>query len=91
MSKDVTGIRGFAVADLTRKGGKYVANWRVFKPVVDPEKCVACGLCISYCPEETIKRGEDGKAVIDYRFCKGCGICANECPSKAIEMVREGE
>ena len=60
-------------------------SWRVFKPVVDREKCNACGLCSMYCPDAVI----DGDLMIDLRFCKGCGICANECPKKAIEMVRE--
>ena len=60
-------------------------SWRVFKPVVDREKCNACGLCAMYCPDASI----DEDLNVDLRFCKGCGICANECPKKAIEMVRE--
>ncbi len=60
-------------------------TWRVFKPVVDREKCNACGLCSMYCPDAVI----DVDLNIDLRFCKGCGICANECPKKAIEMVRK--
>jgi pyruvate ferredoxin oxidoreductase delta subunit len=61
----------------------------VLKPVIDHEKCVACGLCVSYCPEAAIDRRGDKKPEIDYRFCKGCGVCANECPQKAIEMRQE--
>ncbi len=60
-------------------------TWRVFKPVVDKEKCNACGLCATYCPDAVINDDLE----IDLNFCKGCGICANECPKKAIEMVRE--
>jgi len=60
-------------------------SWRVFKPVVDRDKCNACGLCAMYCPDASI----DEDLNVDLRFCKGCGICANECPKKAIEMVRE--
>ena len=91
MSQDRTNIRGFGLNDISTKGGKYVANWRVYKPIIDHENCVACGLCISYCPEEAISRREDNKAEIDYRFCKGCGICAYECPQKAIFMKKEDE
>ena len=29
-------------------------TWRVFKPVVDREKCNACGLCAIYCPDAVI-------------------------------------
>ena len=82
-------IKGFALNDCGEKGGQYVANWRVFKPAVDLEKCVACGLCVGFCPEAAITRRDDHKPVIDYRFCKGCGICAYECPQKAIEMEEE--
>jgi pyruvate ferredoxin oxidoreductase delta subunit len=60
-------------------------TWRVFKPVVDKEKCNACGLCATYCPDACI----NDDLVIDLVYCKGCGICANECPKKAIGMVRE--
>lgn len=60
-------------------------TWRVFRPVVDKEKCNACGLCATYCPDSAIS----DELVIDLVYCKGCGICANECPKKAIAMVRE--
>ena len=60
-------------------------TWRVFRPAVDKEKCNACGLCATYCPDGVI----DADLLIDLDFCKGCGICANECPKKAITMVRE--
>lgn len=60
-------------------------TWRVFRPVVDKEKCNACGLCAMYCPDAAVSE----ELEIDLDFCKGCGICANECPKKAITMVRE--
>ncbi len=60
-------------------------SWRVFKPVVDKEKCNACGLCAMYCPDAAI----DEELEVDLDFCKGCGICARECPKKAITMERE--
>jgi pyruvate ferredoxin oxidoreductase delta subunit len=60
-------------------------TWRVFRPVVEREKCNACGLCATYCPDAAINE----ELEIDLTYCKGCGICANECPKKAIDMVRE--
>ena len=60
-------------------------SWRVFRPVVDREKCNACGLCAIYCPDAAISEDLE----VDLDFCKGCGICARECPKKAITMERE--
>ena len=69
---------------VTGAAGK-TGTWRVFRPVVDKEKCNACGLCATYCPDAAIHE----HLKIDLDFCKGWGICANECPKKAISMVRE--
>lgn len=63
--------------------------WRSMRPITDREKCTACGVCWSLCPEGCIKKGDDGKFSADLDYCKGCGICANECPANAIEMVME--
>ncbi|MBP2146899.1 pyruvate ferredoxin oxidoreductase delta subunit [Methanofollis sp. W23] len=60
-------------------------SWRVFRPVVDREKCNQCGICEIHCPDAVI----DEELNIDLDFCKGCGICADVCPKKAITMVRE--
>lgn len=63
-------------------------SWRSYKPIIDKEKCKKCGICVTYCPDASIKRTED-IPVIDYDYCKGCGICAIECPSHAIIMKPE--
>ena len=80
--------RGGLLAGGGGVGGLYVGDWRVFTPKIDYEKCTKCWLCVAYCPEAALSKGEEGPK-LDPRFCKGCGVCANECPVKAIEMVRE--
>ena len=60
-------------------------DWGIEVPIVS-EKCIACGTCVSFCPEAVIEIGDQKKAVIDYKFCKGCGVCASVCPVKAILM-----
>jgi pyruvate ferredoxin oxidoreductase delta subunit len=74
-----------AISRPTEGAAGQTGSWRVFRPVVNKEKCNACGLCSLYCPDNAI----DEELVVDLRYCKGCGICENECPKKAITMVRE--
>lgn len=70
--------------------------------VVDREKCIACGKCISTCPKGIIKRiPAKAKVYIacsncirggkDVRAmcsvgCLGCGLCQKSCPHGAIEL-----
>ena len=80
---------------ITPKGGEgmYIldtASWRVFRPVMDKEKCVECGMCMAYCPVNSIV-WRDESYVITYDYCKGCGLCAHECPKKAIDMKPESD
>src|SRR5579884_514657 len=78
--------------DITAVGNSRIAktgSWRIFKPVVNYDKCTACTVCYAYCPESALKLREDGKPVIDYDNCKGCLICYRECPPKAISLERE--
>lgn len=63
-------------------------GWRMMRPVVDKSKCIGCGKCWTFCPDNAISIIEK-KSTVDYDFCKGCGICANVCPVKAIIMVKE--
>ena len=46
------------------------ASWRVFRPVMDKEKCVNCGMCLAYCPVNAIIGTEDKKFEITYDYCK---------------------
>lgn len=66
------------------------ASWRTERPVMNLDRCIRCGLCLTYCPVNSIIGTEDGGYRITYDYCKGCGICAKECPHQAIEMVLEG-
>ncbi len=63
--------------------------WRTDTPLLDPEKCRSCLLCVPYCPDSSLPVQEGKLAGIDYQHCKGCGICAQVCPFGAI-TVKEG-
>lgn len=71
-------------------GGKTGA-WRVFRPIIDENKCIKCLLCWIHCPENAIiVKQRDQIPQIDYVYCKGCFVCADVCPKDAIKKVREG-
>ncbi|RLG46872.1 MAG: pyruvate ferredoxin oxidoreductase [Thermoproteota archaeon] len=91
MAVELRGWREIPIAGIPfKRAVEYkTGDWRVFKPVIDGEKCVKCGLCWMFCPDMAISWDGEGVPEVDYDFCKGCGICANECPVHAIEMVRE--
>ena len=54
------------------------------RPVVDPEKCVACGACADICAHDAPNLNADGKMEVDWNKCYGCGRCLDVCPTKAI-------
>ncbi|MHB1014093.1 MAG: FAD-dependent oxidoreductase [Desulfurivibrionaceae bacterium] len=58
---------------------------------VDPELCIGCGACESFCPYKAIeiyKEEKSRKARTLTASCKGCGVCAARCPTMAIDMGR---
>ena len=71
------------------------AGWRVYRPVLDAEKCTGCLQCYMQCPDGTVYKVADpeGSApvAVDYDFCKGCGVCVRACRFGALEMQPEGK
>ena len=55
------------------------------KAVIDPEKCISCGVCQSHCRFDAIEEAAAGYAVNEYA-CEGCGVCAYVCPQKAVAL-----
>ncbi|MDY6969493.1 MAG: 4Fe-4S binding protein [Spirochaetota bacterium] len=82
-------IRGCVSHNLGTTAVNKTGNWRVFKPVVNNDKCKPCVICSRFCPDGVIKCEKGNDIEINYFYCKGCGICAHECPRDAIEMQRE--
>lgn len=68
-------------------------------------KCIACGLCQSSCPNGTIsittknvvdeESGKSRKVLVEYSYdlgsCMFCQLCVNACPKEAIEFSNEFE
>jgi pyruvate ferredoxin oxidoreductase gamma subunit len=64
-------------------------DWRAERPVFNHDRCIKCGICSLFCPEDCISQNGDGYFEADLYYCKGCGICARECWTQAITMVEE--
>ena len=54
--------------------------------MVNKEKCIGCGTCVSICPVGAISFDKGGKAVIDKTKCIHCGACEASCPVGAIKL-----
>jgi heterodisulfide reductase subunit A len=64
---------------------------------VDPEKCIACGLCTDVCPTEPkaiyppFAEARPFSYILDKGLClrfkeEKCSLCQESCPTKAIEF-----
>jgi len=56
-------------------------------PVVDPNRCIGSGACITSCPEHDVLGIRNGKAtIINATRCIGHGACLRACPMEAISL-----
>jgi thioredoxin reductase/NAD-dependent dihydropyrimidine dehydrogenase PreA subunit len=56
-------------------------------PVIDPDRCIKSGACITACPEHDILGIRNGKAtLINASRCIGHGACFRACPVEAISL-----
>jgi ferredoxin len=57
--------------------------------MLDREKCVGCGTCLSVCPHAVLNLTDGRVEIGDRDACMECGACAQNCPVEAIS-VRSG-
>ncbi len=54
--------------------------------LVNTERCVGCGNCITSCPSQAISI-IDAKASTQFNLCQGCGECVDACNLNLRELV----
>ncbi|MDD2227076.1 MAG: 4Fe-4S binding protein [Clostridia bacterium] len=59
--------------------------------MIDKNKCIACGSCVSVCPVNAIEFEADGKPQIIKEKCIKCGSCVAICPTQAITINDDKE
>jgi heterodisulfide reductase subunit A len=57
---------------------------------INQEKCNLCGICITSCPTNAIKKHKN-KVTVDKISCVGCGVCVPTCPNDAIDLKHNTE
>jgi len=55
----------------------------VVNPVLDPAKCVGCGVCVKMCPPKSLKL-VNSRLAFDLPHCIRCFCCQEHCPKGAI-------
>lgn len=54
--------------------------------MIDYEKCIKCGTCVSMCPVGAISFNDNGQPIINKDICIKCCACQNSCPVLAIKI-----
>ncbi len=55
--------------------------------VVNKDRCVGCGLCVSFCPRGALRAW--GVCAVDTAECNDCLDCIEYCPADALEVLEE--
>lgn len=60
-------------------------------PVIEPEKCSGCGLCVAVCQCNALVLVDNSIMIIETEECGWCAYCEAVCPTGAISCPYEIE
>jgi formate hydrogenlyase subunit 6/NADH:ubiquinone oxidoreductase subunit I len=67
-----------------------IKNVFTARPVIDPHRCVCCGVCVKVCPVQpkalSWQEGKMNPPRYTYRNCIRCFCCQELCPERAIQV-----
>jgi uncharacterized protein (DUF169 family)/NAD-dependent dihydropyrimidine dehydrogenase PreA subunit len=58
----------------------------LYSVLIDPEKCVNCGLCVAFCPVEVFGEAPNLPHIAHPELCWGCETCVGQCPQQAVRV-----
>ncbi len=56
-------------------------------PIIDPEKCTGCGVCVDNCLADVLTVLDGNASVRKADECIECGTCEESCDEDAIRLV----
>jgi Pyruvate/2-oxoacid:ferredoxin oxidoreductase delta subunit len=62
-----------------------------FRASLDEATCEDCGICLTRCPMDALKRNVEERVRLDPNRCIGCGLCVSTCSGKSLVLVRKPE
>ena len=70
---------------------RFLSNRFIPRPVINVEKCVACGMCVTICPTEPksvdwVAGDRQRPPTHNYKTCIRCYCCQELCPESAIDI-----